>query len=191
MLRVCPFPRLSLRSVSGSYIHVTLCRTGLHALSLLCRVSGLFRDVLWERAFETLPAPLVHALRFAELDDPGVLVEYPRLDREELTNLLGDLSGADGQVAPPGAASPSTTPITHGHEVRQQEVEWLDVSSRVVSVSFDSPRKGEAGIPNCLGFSCCSESLFLCLMSCLRKKLLSDLQNVPDGIHGPGVSRRS
>ena len=38
------------------------------------------RDVLWERALSALPAELLSALRAAELDDPGVLSEYPRED---------------------------------------------------------------------------------------------------------------
>ena len=54
-------------------------------------------DVLWESALRALPAPLLGALRDADLDDPAVLIEYPRYSE-------GDL-GVDAACAPSGAAT--------------------------------------------------------------------------------------
>ena len=79
-------------TVSGIHSEVTLtharhahvCATSsLRYVARACTsssvsASGSFRDVLWERALGSLPTPLVDALRIVELDDRGVLGEYPR-----------------------------------------------------------------------------------------------------------------
>ena len=56
---------------------------------------SLVRDVLWEKALSSQPEPLVPALRVAGLDDPGVLLNYPRNE---------DIQGP-GLEVPSGAAS--------------------------------------------------------------------------------------
>ena len=56
-----------------------------------------------ERALSRLPDQLLSALRVAELDEPGVLFEYPRMTVEELKGSMGEMLG--DHVAPSGAAS--------------------------------------------------------------------------------------
>ena len=58
---------------------------------------SLVRDALWERALASQPEPLGHALRVAGLDDPSVLMNYPR--NEDIK--------ARGLEVPSGAASPA------------------------------------------------------------------------------------
>ena len=53
------------------------------------RPSSSVRDVLWERALSGLPDQLLSALRAAELDEPGVLFEYPKMTVEELEGYDG------------------------------------------------------------------------------------------------------
>ena len=67
------------------------------------RPSSSARDVFWERALSGLPDQLLSALRAAELDEPGVLLEYPKMTVEELKGTLGEALG--DHVAPSGAAS--------------------------------------------------------------------------------------
>ena len=62
-----------------------------------------FRDVSWERALLALPDQLLSALRVGELDDPGVLSEYPKMTKDELYVWLGEKLGEDS--APSGATS--------------------------------------------------------------------------------------
>ena len=50
-----------------------------------------------------LPDQLLSALRAAELDEPGVLLEYPKMTVEELKGTMGEALG--DHVAPSGAAS--------------------------------------------------------------------------------------
>ena len=66
------------------------------------------RDVVFERVLGTLPAPLTLALRAAELDELGALLNYPREEpcamQEVLTEVLGEVLGERG-----GTATLSTT----------------------------------------------------------------------------------
>ena len=62
-----------------------------------------FRAGPWERALLALPDKLLSALRAGELDDPGVLCDYPRMTTEELYAWLGEKLGED--VALSGATS--------------------------------------------------------------------------------------
>ena len=64
-----------------------------------------FRDGPWERALLALPDQLLSALRAGELDDPGVLCEYPRMTAEELYAWLREKLGEDGALS--GATSPA------------------------------------------------------------------------------------
>ena len=74
------------------------------------RPSSSVRDVLWERALSGLPDQLLSALRAAELDEPGILFEYPKMTVEELKGTMGEKLG--DHVAPSGAAS-SGQPLLH------------------------------------------------------------------------------
>ena len=73
------------------------------------RPSSSVRDVLWERALSGLQDQLLSALRAAELDEPVVLFEYPRMTVEELKGTMGELLG--DHVAPSGATF-SSQPTT-------------------------------------------------------------------------------
>ena len=65
------------------------------------RLLSSVRDVLWERALSGLPDQLLSALRAEELDEPGVLLEYPRMTKE-LKGTMGEKLG--DHVASSGAA---------------------------------------------------------------------------------------
>ena len=60
---------------------------GTHGSAVSVSVGGVLdvgRDVLWLRAVESLPAPLVGALRDAGLTDALTLLHYPRMDTEQI-----------------------------------------------------------------------------------------------------------
>ena len=48
-------------------------------------------DVFWERALASLPAALTLALRDAELDVPGVLLNYPRTEPTAMKEVLKEV----------------------------------------------------------------------------------------------------
>ena len=81
------------------------------------------RDAFWERVLLALPDSLLSALRAGDLDDPGVLCEYPKLSVEELVVVLGEMLEED--AASLGAATSWTTGTTMPSEVT--------VSSRISS----------------------------------------------------------
>ena len=58
-----------------------------------------------------LPGPLLSALRAAELDDPGVLCEYPSLSKEELYAWLGEKLGEDAYAMNSGATPSGSTAL--------------------------------------------------------------------------------
>ena len=94
--------------------HAYLYVDGMHAgstrsVSSVSLLSGGFRDVSWERALRALPGPLLSALRAAELDDPGVLCEYPSLIKEELYAWLGEKLGEALSGATPSAQLSSSS----------------------------------------------------------------------------------
>ena len=91
-------------------------------------VPNVGRDVLWERAVASLPPPLMVALRAAGLDDPSVLVEYPRNTQEEESGLGRTLVGLDA-LAPSGATSSSQRTDTYGHSLPVPALEWPGVAS--------------------------------------------------------------
>ena len=77
-------------------------------------VPNVGRDVLWERAVASLPPPLAEALRSVGLDDPNVLVDYPRSTLEELGGTTDLTPGGGNVLAPSGAASSGKCTTTSG-----------------------------------------------------------------------------
>ena len=76
----------------------------------------------------------------ADLDDPAVLTEYPRITPEELGKVLVLTPGADGTGASSGATSPSSIPGTYGHRVQGQAGQWMSKKggdARTVQASFN------------------------------------------------------
>ena len=93
------------------------------------------RDVLWERALSGLLDQLLSALRASELDEPGVLFEYPRVTEEELKGTMGEKLG--DQFAPSGAASSSQPATSSLASSTTTSLTSRVASGMVVSVSGD------------------------------------------------------
>ena len=75
-------------------------RTPLSASSSPCLGSG---DVVWDTVLRSLPVPLQSALQTAELDHPGVLLNYPQMEKNALQvtlqGVLAELGDGQGRLA--------------------------------------------------------------------------------------------
>ena len=114
------------------------------------RPSSSARDVFWERALSGLPDQLLTALRAAELDEPGVLLEYPMTTAEELKGTMGEALG--DHVAPSGAASSAQPTISSSDSCSAASTTpWVAsgmVASGVVECKGTDPRTGLSFVPS-------------------------------------------
>ena len=124
---VAPLPPLSLRSVVVCPHLVTMSTHG----ELLSSSSVSIGDVMWKRALESVPAPLVGALRDAGLDDASTLVHFPRWSEDHFEEfLLGSGGSSLRQTAGAKDQTTSTGTVISSFVCTVQALDSRRTSSR-------------------------------------------------------------
>ena len=101
---LCRLPSLRYFVTRGNTTHMSSLSFPFH---IVC-------DGLWERMLTAQPEQLVHAMRAAGLDDPAVLIGYPR---EQLGGCAGNGTSINyrGTFCIDGGRRPKDRPYFYGY----------------------------------------------------------------------------